>query len=918
MLPPADDGVFEMNFINKLLAVSTTAILFSVAGAQEVPVELPAGFTIAKVAGNDLVPDASAMTVGPNGSPIVSGPGYVRRLLDNDKDGVFDSFETLAETKGIAQGIWFDGDQMWLTVDGALKRSVSREEDKPFRFENVVEMTTDQEHGSHAIRKGRDGWWYVICGNATEIRKQYHLLPDSPVDEPRAGFVMRFPPDVKTGENFAGEIFCHGFRNAYDFDFDSDGNLFVYDSDGERDISLPWYRPTRIFKMKAGDDAGWVSAGWKRPGSYFDMPELVGELGRGSPTGVAVCDSKPFGELYDGAAFVGDWTFGRIGVAIRGGDVEIFAKSIGSFGFAVTDLEFAPNGDLYVTTGGRGTVGSLYRISAKAGRKDDDSRLKEVKRKRSEIDNVKAMAGVETGVHEFDFDSFAVDIRSAIGTEDGKAVRHLQLQLGGCEGDRMFAGHQAKKPVELTEQQVQKITANLQILLDERPTRFETARLIGMLRLGDDSITNSLSKVASGEPDPVTRIHYLNCLALAGGKLAEANVALVAEAFLLVRREIEEQDLPVDRNWVPRMSQLANKLFRDMRIPEAIVKNQTFGMAADVWIFDSLPPVFYDAAVAKIAGKIEASPQNVTRQQLRCISVGPRYRDLLRSFSDRVALTDIIVKAIHTSPIDEDWELLLRGLKSFDLGVNKASLIGLRKLSKPVRGQSNKVIQNVFCLERGLGWSNPEVSVRDQIVLLFQHWADFESDYQLRQYDLTQEAIPKQKLAMERWWKVLDDRFDAGTGDLSSESRVKDLLKRIAKTDFSSGDSGRGKVAFEKFQCATCHDGGGKNSGPSLSGVASRFSREDIFSAIVDPNANVPDRYRAILVATEDGQVFQGSVVYESMAGIMLATGTGEVVRIDAANIEARRKTKSLMPEGLLNEATDQEIADLWAWLKDL
>ena len=73
------------------------------------------------------------------------------------------------------------------------------------------------------------------------------------------------------------------------------------------------------------------------------------------------------------------------------------------------------------------------------------------------------------------------------------------------------------------------------------------------------------------------------------------------------------------------------------------------------------------------------------------------------------------------------------------------------------------------------------------------------------------------------------------------------------------------------------------------------------------------------MVATEDGQFFRGSVVYESMAGIMLATSTGEIVRVDAADIEARRKSSlSLMPEGLLNEASDQEVADLWAMLRGM
>ena len=282
------------------------------------------------------------MSVDPEGAPVVSGPGYVRRMLDKNSDGVYDGFETLAKTRGIAQGIWFDGKQMWLTVDGAIKRSVSKEEGQPFEFEDVVPITTGVEHGTHAIRRSADKlWWYVICGNNTKIRDQYHSMPDSPIKEPRAGFVMRFPVDVQTGDKFAGEIVCHGFRNAYDFDFASEETLFVYDSDGERDVSLPWYRPTRVFRMRPGDDAGWVSASWKRPSSFFDMPELVGELGRGSPTGVVVCKSTKFGQQYEDAVFVGDWTFGRIGVAKPGKEIQFFAKPKGNFGFAITDLEFS-------------------------------------------------------------------------------------------------------------------------------------------------------------------------------------------------------------------------------------------------------------------------------------------------------------------------------------------------------------------------------------------------------------------------------------------------------------------------------------------------------------------------------------------------------------------------------------------------
>ena len=878
--------------------------------AQEVPVELPAGYGIQKVAGNDLVPDASAMTVDPAGKPVVSGPGYVRRLIDGNGDGLFDSFETLAKTNRIAQGIWFDGKEMWLTVDGALKRSVSRAAGEPFVFENVVTITTGKEHGSHAIRKGPDGWWYVLCGNATVIREQYYSLASSPIKNPRAGFLMRFPADVGTGESFAAEIVCHGFRNPYDFDFNSDGEIFVYDSDGERDVSLPWYRPTRIFKVKAGDDAGWVSTSWKRPASFFDMPELVGELGRGSPTGVVVCDTRTFGDLYQQAAFVGDWTFGRIGVARPGKKVEIFAKPKGNFGFAITDLEFTDRGELLVTTGGRGTEGALYRISRTADLKtetpaEEDARNDSMKEKKS-LRN--------PGEDSLSFVDRLARTVTCDESEVSDSVRSLQLMLGGCDGDRMFAGHQAKTPIDFSELESESIVRDLLALFDRRRNVFETARLIGMLAPKDDRLANALSDFARYEARPVKRIHYLNCLAVAGGKLNAASVVNVAESLLNVRREIDATNLPVDRNWTPRMQQLAVRLFRNMSIPEAIVQNPSFGQPSDTWMYQSLPEIFRPMARVKIAAKLQLNPDDATRQQLQCLAADTRYVDLIRTFSDRDEFTDVVVSAVNSKPVADDWKVLFRGLKSFNLTVNKASLIGLKRL------EGNKLVSGDFeallRLERQLGWTNPEISVRDQIVMLLQKWTKQSFGYQVRNYDLKADRIREQKATLVQWKQYLTKEHSL---KMKATASVEELVQRFSKVDFATGDAARGKLAYRKFQCASCHDGGGQNSGPSLAGVASRFSREDVLRAIVDPNDNVPDRYRAVVVATEDGQFFRGSVVYESMAGIMLATSTGEIVRVDAADIEARRKSSlSLMPEGLLNEASDQEVADLWAMLRGM
>jgi putative heme-binding domain-containing protein len=140
---------------------------------------------------------------------------------------------------------------------------------------------------------------------------------------------------------------------------------------------------------------------------------------------------------------------------------------------------------------------------------------------------------------------------------------------------------------------------------------------------------------------------------------------------------------------------------------------------------------------------------------------------------------------------------------------------------------------------------------------------------------------------------------------------------RMAKSPWNEGDTDRGKRLYEKLGCNACHAGSGL--GPDLKGVASRFSREDLFRSIVDPNKDVSDRYRTTQVLTKSGFVKIGLVIYEAADGLLLQTAPAEMVRIPNDEIEEKRLTRtSIMPTGLLKDVSDRELADLAAYLKSL
>src|SRR5207245_10138156 len=56
--------------------------------------------------------------------------------------------------------------------------------------------------------------------------------------------------------------------------------------------------------------------------------------------------------------------------------------------------------------------------------------------------------------------------------------------------------------------------------------------------------------------------------------------------------------------------------------------------------------------------------------------------------------------------------------------------------------------------------------------------------------------------------------------------------RRLAALDWAAGDAARGEAVFAKASCASCHSGA-QALGPDLHGVTGRFSRADLFTAVL-------------------------------------------------------------------------------------
>jgi putative heme-binding domain-containing protein len=147
-------------------------------------------------------------------------------------------------------------------------------------------------------------------------------------------------------------------------------------------------------------------------------------------------------------------------------------------------------------------------------------------------------------------------------------------------------------------------------------------------------------------------------------------------------------------------------------------------------------------------------------------------------------------------------------------------------------------------------------------------------------------------------------------------ARIEALLPAVA-----SGDIRRGQAVFqgEKAACSTCHAIGylGGKVGPDLTRIGSIRTERDLLEAVLYPSASFVRSYEPVLVATTDGRVASGILTRDAPDELVLTTGAEQVARIPRAEVEqVEPGTVSVMPSGLDQQLSAQELADLIAFLK--
>ncbi len=121
----------------------------------------------------------------------------------------------------------------------------------------------------------------------------------------------------------------------------------------------------------------------------------------------------------------------------------------------------------------------------------------------------------------------------------------------------------------------------------------------------------------------------------------------------------------------------------------------------------------------------------------------------------------------------------------------------------------------------------------------------------------------------------------------------------------------------QKVGCFRCHlvDGRGNEIGPDLSTIG-RTEPQRILESLLQPSATVAPAYQAWTLAMHDGRVLNGILVRTYLDEYTYLDAQGKPFIVKTNDVaETKASPTSIMPEGLLNQLTDQEVRDLLAFL---
>jgi putative heme-binding domain-containing protein len=893
---------------------------------------------------------------------------HPRLLLDNDKDGIYESEKVLSDKVRNCQGLWFDGRSMYgscVHVQLAEEASVAAKQpagrgNRPagiFRMDDTngddVADTLDtlgmaggiQEHGPHAIRRRPDGGMSVIVGNNETIADEALDLTSPVLKDKDAQFLPYFPnfgTSAREGAHSAifdwdpeakkFSVFSGGNRNAYDYGYNLSGEAFLFDSDMEWDIGLPWYREVRTAHQILNGNYGYRNGSGKYPAYYIDSLPPTRNVQRGSPVGVEFYTSYAYPREFFDNLFEADWSRGRLlYTALTPAGATYSARSdraefVHGEPFNVTDVEVGPDGLMYFTTGGRNTTGGLWRLryTGTVPPAPDVTGILAVVRQPQPLSSW-GWAAIER-------------VKASMGAGFGTELEKLARSGSAATPDR------ARAVYEMQRHGAPPSAALLSALIADRAPEVRAAAVFvaGVQGEGARSVAASALK----DRDPVVRRRSAEALVRMGQNPAKPSLAPVADIYAL----LNDSDRFV--RWAGRIAieHTARAEWKDRVLKETNPLGALEGMLAWVRTADgeSVQPII-DKSFAMMkqtnlstenklrlyrtfmytTTEIKEGLSSAQREQLFGLVAGQfpaaderinRELALILGYSGQAPAIGEILAAMPKGPENQELQLqylyALRMIKQGWTLEQKTQVAELLGRASKWRGGAQFIsfVGQFFDSVSDLYASDEEKQ------LLYEKAPDFSP------------LTPEELKAIQERQAAAAAAGRGGRGGRGgpatplaarTQGRVvsrQEMLEEAVYQPQQNLDAAAGRAVFEA-NCASCHRFGAVGAdhgvaGLNLTASSLRASKYALLEAVMFPDRKIAPEHETTVVVTTDGRTLHGLVLRESGQSVSLLTREGTPAEVPKAQIKSRQKQKtSLMTEAMADSMNQTQWRNLLAFL---
>ena len=150
----------------------------------------------------------------------------------------------------------------------------------------------------------------------------------------------------------------------------------------------------------------------------------------------------------------------------------------------------------------------------------------------------------------------------------------------------------------------------------------------------------------------------------------------------------------------------------------------------------------------------------------------------------------------------------------------------------------------------------------------------------------------------------------------------KEEMGQLIADAAAKGDPARGESLFRRkdLSCQKCHTIGGVGGqvGPDLVSIGASAPVDYIVDSLYFPNKAVKEGFNSVVAITKDGKVYTGIKVRQTQTEMVLRDANAEDISVPLANIAKQKNAGSIMPAGLMDPLTRQEVLDLVRFITEL